>query len=417
MDRFVIRHKRQNEKSEFGESSSIASDSSNDKKAKLDKNKPEESAVAVQPDSTLTKIPASFPSWKKNNPWLCLNENYRAICTICTEAYNKNLVLRLDSHELKSKVTWVQTGFFYWKHAADRIKKHQKSSLHLKCTEALKNLKTVNVVQHLSTATLKQMMDHRTALKKIFSTLRILGRQGLAIRGAANDEDSNFMTILRARAEDVLELESWLSRTGHKWLHHDIQNEILEIMANKIMTENIEKIKKSEFYAILLDETPDVSRMEQISIYFRVASPDLVSSEYFMGFYSTTSTKAGTLFDIVKDVLLRFQLPLEKLRGQCYDGASNVSGRLSGLQQRIQEEEPRALFVHCNAHNLNLAVQDSIEKVLEARKFLGVMKEMINFVRDSPKRIARFQDLQAYEGEENGEDFPALAAYCPTRYE
>ena len=96
-----------------------------------------------------------------------------------------------------------------------------------------------NVVQHLSTALQKQMMDHRTALRKIFSTLRSLGRQGLAIRGANNDDNSNFMAILKARAEDVVELETWLKRTGHKWLHHDIQNEILQAMATKIMQENI----------------------------------------------------------------------------------------------------------------------------------------------------------------------------------
>lgn len=326
-------------------------------------------------------------------------------------------MLNINSHEIKSKETWVQTGFSYWKHAADRLRKHTTSSLHLKCTDALKNHKEVNVVQQLSTATHKQMMDHRTALKKIFSTLKILGRQGLAIRGAANDEDSNFMAILRERAEDVSELESWLGRKNEKWVHHTIQNEILEIMANKILTDNIEEIRKAEFYSILLDETADVSRMEQISIYFRVASADLLSTEYFMGFYSTTSTTAETLFNIVKDVLVRFRLPLEKLRGQCYDGAANVSGKISGLQQRLQSEEARAIFVHCNAHNLNLAVQDGIEKVLEAKKFIGVIKDMINFVRDSPKRIARFQDLQASAEEDDEKNLPALAAYCPTRYE
>ena len=119
-------------------------------------------------------------------------------------------MLHLDSHEFKSNETWVKTGFSYWKHAANRSRKHSTSSLHIKCLEALKNHRTVNVVQQMSTASLKQMMDHRTALEKIFITLKILGKQGLAIRGAANDENLNFMTVLRARAEDVSELESWL---------------------------------------------------------------------------------------------------------------------------------------------------------------------------------------------------------------
>lgn len=337
------------------------------------------------------------------------------ICTTCTEACNEKLVIHFTSHELQSKETWVDNGFSNWKHGAERIKSHSKSSLHITCVEMVKTRGKVNVVEHLSTALQKQMMEHRTALRKIFSTLRILGRQGLAIRGAGNDENSNFMIILKARAEDVAELESWLKRTGNKWLHHDIQNEILQAMATKIMLENIREIKNAEYFAILLDETADIARTEQVSIYFRVVSSDLIASEYFMGFYSTSNTKAKTLFDIIKDILVRFDIPLSKLRGQCYDGASNVSGKISGLQKRIKEEEPRALFVHCNAHNLNLVVQDGIEKVLPARKFIGEVKEMINFVRDSPKRVAKFQDLQATETRESETDVPALAAYCPTR--
>ncbi|KAK7874111.1 hypothetical protein R5R35_004654 [Gryllus longicercus] len=255
-------------------------------------------------------------------------------------------------------------------------------------------------------------MDHRTALRKVFSTLRVLGRQGLAIRGAQNDESSNFMTILKARAEDVKELEDWLQRSGHKWLHHEIQNEILEAMARDVLLKIMEEVNNAEYFSILLDETADIAKTEQVSIYVRIVSPDLLASEYFVGFYSTANTKAEALFEIVKDVLLRFGLPLSKLRGQCYDGAANVAGKISGLQERIREEEPRALFVHCNAHTLNLVVQDGIEKVLPARKFIGEVKDLINFVRDSPRRVAKFQDLQA----ESEDKVPALAAYCPTRW-
>lgn len=362
----------------------------------------------------MEKVPKSFKRWKEENPWLDLNKNDKAVCVICTEGFKNNLVLQLDTSDLKSKETWIKNGFCNWKHAADRLRKHSKSSLHLKYAEALKNRDSKSIIQRMSTVQEKQMMDNRTALRKIFSTLRILGRQGLAIRGANNDENSNFVTILRARAEDVSELETWLNRASYTWLHHDIQNEILELMATTIVSGNLEEIRKAEFYAILIDETPDVSRKEQISIYLRVTSPNLISTEYFMGFYTTISTKAETLFEILKDVLIRFQLPLNKLRGQCYDGAANVSGKISGLQQRVQKEEPRALYIHCNDHNLNLAVQDALEDVPEAKNFIGVVKELINFIRDSPKRLAKFQEIQA-DAEDSEKNTPALAAYCPTR--
>ena len=55
----------------------------------------------------------------------------------------------------------------------------------------------------------------------------------------------------------------------------------------KVLSENVEKIRQAEFFSILMDETSDLSRMEQVSICIRIVSAELVSTEYFLGFYST----------------------------------------------------------------------------------------------------------------------------------
>ncbi|XP_054746312.1 uncharacterized protein LOC129250738 [Anastrepha obliqua] len=188
-------------------------------------------------------------------------------------------------------------------------------------------------------------MDNRTALLKIFSTLKALAIQGLPIRGDNNDERSNFMTFLQARAEDVVELKAWLQRDGHKWLHQRSQNEILELMATTVSMEIIEDIRNAEYCSILLDETSDVSRIEQVSVCLRIVSEDFTAKEHFISFFSTSDTKAKTLFDLVEEIFQKYNLPLSKVRGQCYDGASNVSGNISGLQTRILEKESRALWV------------------------------------------------------------------------
>ena len=48
-----------------------------------------------------------------------------------------------------------------------------------------------------------------------------------------------------------------------------------------------------------------------------------------------------------------------KMHGQGYDGATAMSGRLNGTQAYIREIIPTALYVHCAAHSLNLAVSNS----------------------------------------------------------
>lgn len=59
---------------------------------------------------------------------------------------------------------------------------------------------------------------------------------------------------------------------------------------------------------------------------------------------------------LLNDVLMRFSLPLQNCRGKCYDSASNMSGIKAGFQVRLLEQEPRAQYVHCTAHLVNLVV-------------------------------------------------------------
>ena len=64
------------------------------------------------------------------------------------------------------------------------------------------------------------------------------------------------------------------------------------------------------------------------------------------------------------DVLIRINLKLSCCRGQCYDGASNMSGVKSGAAAHVQlcAEEKRALFTHCYRHALNLTIGDTIKQ-------------------------------------------------------
>lgn len=77
------------------------------------------------------------------------------------------------------------------------------------------------------------------------------------------------------------------------------------------------------------------SSLEQLSICVRIVTSTLEIKENFLGFYSINSTTAEALFDVVKDVFKRLQFDMSKIRGQCYDGASNMSGSNNGLHKKI----------------------------------------------------------------------------------
>ena len=121
-------------------------------------------------------------------------------------------------------------------------------------------------------------------------------------RKSVNDENSNFMAVLKMRSEDFVVLQSCLKRTWHKWLHHDIQNDIIETLSNKILSLHLDEIKRAEFLGIMLDDASDFSRVQQISFVIWSIDNNLNVTEYFLGFHSTPNKNSETLANLVKDV-------------------------------------------------------------------------------------------------------------------
>ena len=77
---------------------------------------------------------------------------------------------------------------------------------------------------------------NRRCLITILDSLQSLAQQWLALR-RNDDETSNFYQLLKLRAKSFPKLEEWLDKKRGKFVTHDIQNEILKIMANSILRE------------------------------------------------------------------------------------------------------------------------------------------------------------------------------------
>lgn len=81
---------------------------------------------------------------------------------------------------------------------------------------------------------------------------------------------------------------------------------------------------------------------------------DVVVHEEFVGLYKMSETTGQGIANMIIDVLLILNLPKSGLRGQTYDGATNMAGRFTGTQTILRKQQPLALYVHCGAHCINL---------------------------------------------------------------
>lgn len=144
----------------------------------------------------------------------------------------------------------------------------------------------------------------------------------------------------------------------------------------------------------------------------RWVDEELLVHEDFVGLYEVPCIEASTLVHVVKDTLLRLNLTLTKARGQCYDGASNMTGVRNGVAKRIQDEQPNAFFTHCYGHSLNLAVSDTVRQCNTMKSALETTHEITKLVKYSPRREGIFRDLKG----EMSPGSPGIRVLCPTRW-
>ncbi|XP_042387864.1 uncharacterized protein LOC121979965 [Zingiber officinale] len=72
--------------------------------------------------------------------------------------------------------------------------------------------------------------------------------------------------------------------------------------------------------------------------------------------FHVATTTAACLKEAIDSLFAKYGLSVVRLRGQGYDGASNMSGEFNGLKSLIMKENSYALYVHCFVHQLQLVV-------------------------------------------------------------
>lgn len=109
--------------------------------------------------------------------------------------------------------------------------------------------------------------------------------------------------------------------------------------------------------------TQDIAKTEMREISFVVRFVELTNSnndqtsnnivkQLFLRFVEAEDQSSEALEKTLLNYFNENMLDIRKLRGQGYDGATNMSGVYNGLREKIFEKQPKAAYVHCAAHTL-----------------------------------------------------------------
>ncbi|KAK8322942.1 hypothetical protein V6Z11_A12G203500 [Gossypium hirsutum] len=251
---------------------------------------------------------------------------------------------------ISNKILLANEGLSDWRHISERPKQHENSAGHMtnmntwnEITIRLDKNKTID--KSLQEQLMKEKERWRQVLLRIFSTMKCLATHNLAFRGSTKklyqDSNGNFIGLIEMIAEfDV------------------------------IMQDHI--IKKAKYFSIILDCTSNIGHQEQMTLIVQcvnMSTNKIKFDEYFLEFLKV-------------DVLKSLDLSTDDVRGPGYDNGSNMKRKHQGVQKRFLEINPRALYMPCACHSLNLTFSDMTHSCIRAISFVGILmsevKSLVN---------------------------------------
>ncbi|XP_075665956.1 uncharacterized protein LOC142635730 [Castanea sativa] len=243
----------------------------------------------------------------------------------------------------------------------------------VKCCENLKNY-SQHINKLIEKQTSKELENNRLRLKTSIECAQWLAFQACAFRVHDESLDS------KNRASVVLKN----APQNAKYTSPTIQKEILHILASNVQNAIREEIEDVKF-CILVDEAQDESKKKQMTIILRFVDKNGFLKERFFHVVHVRDTTALTLKKEICAVLSRYNLHIENIQGQGYDGASNMRGEWNGLQALFLKECPYAYYVHYMAHRLQLALVIASREVKVVHQFFDHLTNSINIVVGSSK--------------------------------
>ncbi|KAG5613349.1 hypothetical protein H5410_024630 [Solanum commersonii] len=287
-----------------------------------------------------------FPDWFNDRKWLEYSITKDVAFCLCCYLFKNECESLRDVVD----VAFTKTDFRARNKAIERFRAYvgDINSIHNKCFNKMLDLMNQSQLIHTSfdKKFKKKKSESWRRLSASVNVTRFLLKLGLSFCGHDESRSSSnrgfFIELLqwyRDINEDVGSIILEKAPKNEMMYSPSIQKDIIDSCAKETIKVILEDLD-GDYFGILVDESKDVSHKEQMSLVLKYVN------------------KEGEVIERFVD----HSLSPSQIRGQGYDGASNMQGHLNSLKTLILNETPSAYCIHCFAHQLQLTLVVALAK-------------------------------------------------------
>ena len=134
----------------------------------------------------------------------------------------------------------------------------------------------------------------------------------------------------------------------------------------------MELVNRSRLFSALADETTDILCQEQLTLCACYTSDDFTIEECFLQFVPISNLSSKSLAPTILNKFSQIGVDVSKMRGQVYDGAAAMSGKLNGALAHIRDVILR-LYMYTAQRRCNIAAATD-EEYFRAANFYTIFR-------------------------------------------
>lgn len=290
--------------------------------------------------------------------------------------------------------TWSSTGFDDWHNGGRDIVNHEGSSEHRQSEIAQLQWRRGMTVDRMMNSTSNSITeDNRKVMECALDCIRYLAGEMIAFWGNTCSE-GKFMSLFKLMAKRDAHAAAYLIRMEQE--QQDKKKMAVNLISPRnvrlalttvkklIVSKIIKQVQQLQKACIIFDSTQDCSKKEASVMLLRYLDTDdsgeCTVVERLVEVFTTGETSGSVLNERIMEVMKSIKFDLKWLVGQCYDGAGNMRGRLSGLATLIQQQCSKAVYIWCHAHRLNLVMNSVTSCCSDVKNTLGMLEELYAFM-------------------------------------
>ena len=230
--------------------------------------------------------------------------------------------------------------------------------------------------------------------RRIVSTVKFSSTRGMAFRGQneqlCSKQNGDYLEILQL----ISEFDPFLSNHSKVWQQRERQSiififynmqKVIQIMGEKVLSIITNEVKEAKYFSLSVYFTPDLCHVDQLTIILRyIEKSSHQVTERFLKFIPIESH----IGEYRAKIVLQF-LEQQGARALIHMAFGvNLMTMLQTCQIDIKgcKLDPKAVYIPCAAHSLNLVGLCAVDSCVEAVNFFGILQKVYVFFSASTYR-------------------------------